>query len=118
MNPLDAKAYELRQSGMKLAEVGAALGVSVERARQRVAKFKRRQEEDAAMRERGVEGLSLRSQFALFRFLGSNWTLDDLRASPPSERQLIDSPNVGTKSINEIKAWVAERGLSLKDEVL
>jgi hypothetical protein len=35
------RAYELRQSGCALEQIGTALGVSIERARQRVIQYTR-----------------------------------------------------------------------------
>jgi Sigma-70, region 4 len=109
-----AQALVLRQSGATYAEIGAALGLSLERARQITRKAER-----LANSPRWYDGLPMRAQTFL-RNAGLS-ELPEIEAATAiarfTRRELLAIPNFGKGAATAIVAWLAQHGLTLMKEI-
>ena len=110
-----AEALRQRRDGKTLAAVGAAMGVSRERVRQMAI--------EAAQREAAIQNvevsplgvLSARTRHCLLSEVHYRSKRSD-GPTPQEVRGWLDSgelqkiPNLGKKSVEEVKAWLASLG--------
>jgi hypothetical protein len=108
---LRAQALALRQSGATYAEIGAAIGLSLERARRIVRKAER-----LANDPHWHDNLPARAQTFLH-----NTGLSELPETQAAaelaqltRRELLSAPNIGKSAAAAIAAWLARHGLTLR----
>jgi hypothetical protein len=108
---LRVRAFTLRQDGKSYAAIGAALGLSLERARQVVLRAER-----LALAPRWFDPLPMRAQ----TFLHNNGLseLPEIEAAAAvaqlTRRELLATPNFGKGAAAAIAAWLARHGLTLR----
>jgi hypothetical protein len=108
-----AQALAQRQGGRTYAEIGVALGVSLERARRITCKAER-----LALDPHWWDDLPVRAMYLL-----NNRGLIDLpeieaaRAlAQLSARELLSTPNFGNVALGALRAWLASHALKLRPE--
>jgi hypothetical protein len=107
------RALALRNAGKTFREIGAEFGVTVERARQMVLQAGLR-------RGNWAYNLTARARNVLGNYLDVDVTkMDELEAAKAvaatlSPRDLLRLPNVGSKTLEEISAWLDSHGLAPK----
>jgi hypothetical protein len=105
-----AQALALRQSGATYAEIGAALDLSLERARQIVRKAER-----LANAPRWFDPLPMRAQTFLHN--ADLTELPETKAAAAiaqlTRRELLATPNFGRVACDAVVAWLARHGLTL-----
>jgi Sigma-70, region 4 len=108
---LRAQALALRQSGATYADIGAALGLSLERARQITRKAER-----LANAPRWFDPLPMRAQTFLHNTGLSELPETEAAAAVArfTRRDLLATPNVGKGAIAELVAWLGKHGLALR----
>jgi Sigma-70, region 4 len=108
---LRAQALALRQSGATYADIGAALGLSLERARQIVRKAER-----LANNPRWFDPLPMRAQTFLHNagLTALPETGAAVAVAQLTRRELLAKPNFGRVACDALVAWLARHGLTLK----
>jgi hypothetical protein len=106
-------ALGLRQAGWTLAEIAAALGLSIERARQIVRKAERRCRD-----AHWSDALPARARHSLYaRGLLALSEIEAVQAvAQLSRRELMRAPDFGNGTCAAIIAWLARHGLKLQPE--
>lgn len=113
-NPLYGEALEMRSGGATFKSIAGKLGVSRARARYLVYKGK---ELTLRAQARTSACLSVRARYALGRFFPdlSNDAVTPEQASTLSFVDLIQIPNCGRRSVDEIADWLSANGLEMRD---
>jgi Sigma-70, region 4 len=108
---LRAQALALRQCGATYAEIGAALGLSLERARQIVHKAER-----LANAPRWFDPLPMRAQTFLHNagLAELPETEAALAVARLTRRELLAIQNFGRVACDAVVAWLARHGLTLR----
>lgn len=114
------RAYELRRRGLKLHEIGKELGISPSHARLQVLRGERITRAEAALQDDpdnvqllcDARRLPPRVATALKRE-GIKQLTDLTRYDA---RALLRLPRIGKSGVEEVKALLASRGLSLPDD--
>jgi len=108
-----AQALALRRAAFRFADIGDALGVSLERARRITYEAERR-----ASHPRWYDGLPQRAVSRLAKLgLLQRPELEVAHAlARLSARELMRTPNFGQVSLNALRAWLAGHGLKLRPE--
>jgi hypothetical protein len=106
-------AYSLRQEGKTYREIGEVLGVSHGRAAQLVKRVERAKAWTESSHPRHwTGGLSVRTANGLWN--NGCETVED--AARLTDKELLDIPNFGVRSLVELRLWLA--GERLDDEAL
>ncbi|MCP5230680.1 MAG: hypothetical protein H6948_01055 [Zoogloeaceae bacterium] len=117
MNERQAKALQLREEGKTFKEVGEALGVSTERARQIFATAQRKKN---APRITWTDGLEPKLANAL---IAARYTSrDDVRAAVERGEIAVKNgrgtvPWIGPASVAEIRAWLGMESAEIADAI-
>jgi hypothetical protein len=109
------RAAALREGGATLADIGRALGLSVEGARRLVLQAERRASRpDWHSRLNNTRAL----RFLRERDLSGLLELEAAEAvARLSRKELKAEPNLGKGALAAIEAWLAGHGLALRDEI-
>jgi hypothetical protein len=108
---LRAQALALRQTGKTYADIGAALGLSLERARQITLKAERLANDPRwhdSLPARAVNLLHIRGLDALPEIEAA------VAIARISRRELLATSNFGRVACDAVVAWLARHGLTLK----
>jgi hypothetical protein len=108
---LRAQALALRQNGATYAAIGAALGLSLERARQIALKAER-----LTSTPRWYDPLPMRAQTFLHNAGLSELPETDAAAELArlTRRELMATPNFGRVACDALVVWLARHGLTLR----
>ena len=102
----NSEIVEARNKGESWAIIAERWGISQGSA-QRGAKDHMRRAEWIS-KNPGLSGLSVRSAYALF----NTGVTDKIAVSALTREQLLDTPNLGLVSVDEIEEWLVAAGLT------